>query len=51
MRACSYGSYTAFGNSAAAYEDNVASWPSAEPADDYTAISLLASAYGTDERD
>jgi endoglucanase len=51
MRACSYGSYPPFDNSAAAYEDNVASWPSVEPADDYTAISLLAFAYGTDGRD
>jgi hypothetical protein len=26
----------------AGYEDNVVSWPSVEPADDYTAGSLLA---------
>ena len=50
MRACSYGSYGPFDNSAAAYEDNVLSWPSVEPADDYTAISLLAFAYGTNAR-
>lgn len=31
---------------AAAYEDNVVSWPSVEPADDYTANSLLAFALG-----
>jgi cellulase-like Ig domain-containing protein len=30
----------------AAYEDNVVSWPSVEPADDYTANSLLAFALG-----
>jgi hypothetical protein len=50
MRACSYGSYSAFDNSAAAYEDNVLSWPSVEPADDYTAISTLAFAFGTETR-
>lgn len=42
MRACSSGSYGAFNSSAAAYEDNVVAWPSVEPADDYTAVSLLA---------
>ncbi len=42
MRACSAGSYAAYDNAKAAYEDNVLSWPSVEPADDYTAISLLA---------
>jgi hypothetical protein len=31
-----------FSTHAAAYEDNVVSWPSVEPADDYTADSLLA---------
>ena len=46
MRACSAGSFAAFNNSAAAYEDNVLSWPSVEPADDYTAISLVAFAMG-----
>jgi endoglucanase len=51
MRACAYGSYAPFDSPAAAYEDNVTSWPSVEPADDYTAISLLAFAYGTDARD
>jgi endoglucanase len=44
MRACSAGSFGPFDSSAAAYEDNVVAWPSVEPADDYTAISLLASA-------
>ena len=46
MRACSAGSYSAYDNAKAAYEDNVLSWPSVEPADDYTAISLLAFALG-----
>jgi hypothetical protein len=46
MRACGYGSYGGFGNSSAAYRDNVVSWPSVEPADDYSAISLLAFSYG-----
>ncbi len=46
MRACSAGSFSAFNNSKAAYEDNVLSWPSVEPADDYTAISLFAFAMG-----
>jgi endoglucanase len=42
MRACSAGHFGAFNTSAAGYEDNVVSWPSVEPADDYTAVSLLA---------
>jgi len=46
MRACSHGSYGAFGNATAAYEDNVVAWPSVEPADDYSAISLLAFSFG-----
>jgi endoglucanase len=46
MKACSSGSYKAFDNAAAGYEDNVLSWPSVEPADDYTASSLLAFALG-----
>jgi len=46
MKACSAGSYSAFDNKAAAYEDNVLSWPSVEPADDYTAISLFAFSMG-----
>jgi hypothetical protein len=46
MRACSAGSFSAYNNSKAAYEDNVLSWPSVEPADDYTAISLFAFALG-----
>ena len=46
MRACSAGHFKPFGNSMAGYEDNVVSWPSVEPADDYTAGSLLAFALG-----
>jgi hypothetical protein len=42
MRACSAGSFAPFDTKTAAYEDNVVSWPSVEPADDYTADSLLA---------
>jgi endoglucanase len=42
MKACSAGTYGPFNTKAAAYEDNVVSWPSVEPADDYTATSLLA---------
>src|SRR6202046_451699 len=46
MRACSAGSFSAFNSTSAAYEDNVLSWPSVEPADDYTAISLFAFSMG-----
>jgi endoglucanase len=46
MKACSAGNYKPFDNTAAGYEDNVLSWPSVEPADDYTAASLLAFALG-----
>jgi hypothetical protein len=42
MRACQAGHYRPFNTKAAAYEDNVVSWPSVEPADDYTAAPLLA---------
>ena len=42
MRACSAGNFEPFNTTTAGYEDNVVSWPSVEPADDYTAISLLA---------
>jgi hypothetical protein len=42
MRACRAGHYRPFNTKAAAYEDNVVSWPSVEPADDYTAAPLLA---------
>ena len=46
MRACSAGHFKPFSNAAAGYEDNVVSWPSVEPADDYTAGSMLAFALG-----
>jgi len=42
MKACSAGHYKPFNNADAGYEDNVVSWPSVEPADDYTAASLFA---------
>jgi endoglucanase len=46
MRACSAGNFAPFNTTTAGYEDNVVSWPSVEPADDYTAASLLAFALG-----
>jgi hypothetical protein len=46
MKACSAGNFTPFNNAVAGYEDNVVSWPSVEPADDYTAGSMLAFALG-----
>jgi hypothetical protein len=46
MRACSAGNFAPFNTKTAAYQDNVVSWPSVEPADDYTASSLLAFALG-----
>jgi endoglucanase len=42
MRKCSAGRYRPFDTKTVGYEDNVVSWPSVEPADDYTAASLLA---------
>ncbi len=42
MKKCSAGHYKSFNTKTAGYEDNVVSWPSVEPADDYTANSLLA---------
>jgi endoglucanase len=42
MKACSAGHFEPFNTKTAGYEDNVVSWPSVEPADDYTAISTLA---------
>ena len=42
MRACSAGNFAPFNTKTAGYEDNVVSWPTVEPADDYTAASLLA---------
>jgi len=46
MKACGAGDYTPFDTATASYEDNVVSWPSVEPADDYTAGSLMAFALG-----
>jgi endoglucanase len=46
MKACSAGNFAPFDTKAVGYEDNVVSWPSVEPADDYTAASLLAFALG-----
>jgi endoglucanase len=45
MRACSAGQFGPFNTKSAQYEDNVVAWPSVEPADDYTANSLLAFAF------
>jgi len=45
MRACRAGAFGPFNTKTAQYEDNVVAWPSAEPADDYTANSLLAFAF------
>ena len=49
MRACSAGNFAPFNTATAGYEDNVVSWPSVEPADDYTAASLFAFALGAAE--
>ena len=49
MRACGAGNFAPYNTKTAAYEDNVVSWPSVEPADDYTANSLLAFALGGDQ--
>jgi endoglucanase len=46
MRACSAGQFAPFNTATVGYEDNVVSWPSVEPADDYTAASLFAFALG-----
>jgi endoglucanase len=46
MKACSAGDFAPFNTKTVGYEDNVVSWPSVEPADDYTAASLLAFALG-----
>ena len=48
MRACAAGNFAPFNTRTAGYEDSVVSWPSVEPADDYTADSLLAFALGAD---
>ncbi len=46
MRACAAGHFAPFDTKTAAYEDNVVSWPSVEPAEDYTAASLPTFALG-----
>ena len=46
MRACGAGHFAPFNTKTAAYEDNEVAWPSVEPADDYTANSLMAFALG-----
>ncbi len=46
MRACSAGDFAPYDTKTAAYHDNVVSWPSVEPADDYAAGSLRAFALG-----
>jgi hypothetical protein len=50
MRACSAGNFSPFDTKTAKYEDNVVSWPSVEPSDDYTANSLLAFALAAAHR-
>jgi hypothetical protein len=45
MRPCRAGQFGPFDTKSARYEDNVVAWPSVEPADDYTANSLLAFAF------
>jgi len=42
MRACRAGHFKPFNTKTTGYEDNVVSWPSVEPASDYTANSTLA---------
>jgi endoglucanase len=49
MRACSAGQFAPFNTTTVGYEDNVVSWPSVEPADDYVAASLFAFALGGDQ--
>jgi endoglucanase len=42
MRRCAVRGFAPFDTRAAAYQDRVVSWPSVEPASDYSALSLLA---------
>ena len=51
MRKCSAGNFKPFNTKTVGYEDNVVSWPSVEPANDYTADSLLAFALAAGSRD
>jgi hypothetical protein len=46
MKACSAGNFSPFNTTTASYEDNTVSWPSVEPANDYSAASLFAFALG-----
>jgi hypothetical protein len=46
MKACSAGNFSPFNTATASYEDNTVSWPSVEPANDYSAASLFAFALG-----
>ena len=50
MRPCRAGDFGPFNTKTAQYEDNVVAWPSVEPADDYTANSLLAFAFAAARR-
>jgi endoglucanase len=50
MRPCNAGHFRPFNTKAAGYLDNVVSWPSVEPADDYVAVSLLAFALAAGSR-
>ena len=50
MRKCSAGNFKPFNSKTVGYEDNVVSWPSVEPANDYTADSLLAFALAAGAR-
>jgi hypothetical protein len=50
MRACRAGNFKPFNTTTTGYEDNVVSWPSVEPADDYTANSTLAFALAAGQR-
>jgi hypothetical protein len=46
MKACSAGNFSAFNTATASYEDNTVSWPSVEPANDYSVAALFAFALG-----
>jgi hypothetical protein len=50
MRACRAGHFKPFNTKTTGYEDNVVSWPSVEPASDYSANSALAFALAADTR-
>jgi hypothetical protein len=46
MKACSAGNFSPFNTTTVGYEDNTVSWPSVEPANDYSVASLYAFALG-----